>query len=180
MGNANIYTISPKFNKDHFNKTLDYCDGAASVADWCTEMDWIESNGACGGATTIHTIEGGGGNGCTAWGCRVEYHYNGKSKFHMRIEYDDNSKWTVIRDGQQLSGFSPQPDDSTWSVVKAAYEQQGAVIFSSQWTGYVPVRDCCLNESCSPDAGALADSIFKVSNLIISGKVVQGSAPHLC
>merc|ERR1712203_11408 len=117
---------------------------------------------------------------CSAWGCQVEFHYNGTSKFHMRIEYDNDSKWTVIRDGQQVSGFWPQPNASTWTVVKAAYEQQGAVIFSSQWTGFVPVKDCCSDKNCSPGAESLADSKFKVSNLIISGKVVQGPEPHLC
>merc|ERR1712176_363289 len=66
--NANIYSISPSFSGSEFNKTADYCDGAAYGADWCIEMDWLESNGNCGGASTIHTIQGGGGNGCTAWG----------------------------------------------------------------------------------------------------------------
>ena len=57
--NANIYTISPaSFSGSYFNKTLDYCDGAATGSDWCMELDWIEANGHCGGAATIHTIEG--------------------------------------------------------------------------------------------------------------------------
>jgi len=56
--NANIYTISPaSFSGSYFNKTLDYCDGAATGSDWCMELDWIEANGHCGGASTIHTIE---------------------------------------------------------------------------------------------------------------------------
>merc|ERR1712232_1034054 len=85
--NANIYTISPTFSGSEFSKEADYCDGAATGDDWCMELDWIEANGKCGGAATIHTIEGPGNDGCTAWGCRVSEHY-GNSKFHMKIEYD--------------------------------------------------------------------------------------------
>merc|ERR1712232_1409647 len=65
--------------------------------------DWIESNGNCGGATTLHTKQGNGPDGCTAWGCRASYHYNGKSSFHVRIEYGKDGSWTTIRDGQVIN-----------------------------------------------------------------------------
>merc|ERR1712139_657010 len=116
--NANIYTIAPaSFSGSAFNKTLDYCDGAASGSDWCMELDWIEANGHCGGATTIHTIEGPGNDGCTAWGCRVSEHY-GNSKFHMRIEHDASGAWKITRDGQVLGGWNPAPDNRAWDYVK--------------------------------------------------------------
>ena len=86
-----------------------YREGAQTGADWCMELDWIESNGKCGGAATIHTIEGPGNDGCTAWGCRVSEHY-GRSKFHMKIEYDQSGAWTITRDGQVLGAWNPAPD----------------------------------------------------------------------
>lgn len=173
--NANIYTISPeKFTLPYFNKTLDYCDGAATGDDWCIEMDWIESNGHCAAATTIHTIEGPGNDGCTAWGCRNEFHYDGKPSFHMRVEYDANGAWTVSRDGTPLGEYSPTPDSRAWDIVKQIHEERGAVIYSSEWTGWVPVDDC------GTDAGDLYGSTMTVSNLVVSGSVVQGPEPTEC
>lgn len=135
-------------------------------------MDWIEANGNCGGATTIHTIEGGGNDGCTAWGCRVSEHY-GNSKFHMKIEHDTNGVWTVTRDGEVLSGFDPAPDSRAWDYIKQMHEERGSVIYSSEWVGWVPVDDC-------GGGGDLYSSSFSISNLVISGLVVQGPEPHEC
>jgi len=173
--NANLYSISPASftNGQYFNKTLDYCDGAASGSDWCMEADWVESNGHCGGATTLHTIEGGGSNGCTAWGCRVEYHYNGKPSYHMKVEYDVDGQWTVTKDGNVLSGFSPPVDGQAKDYVKSMHESRGAVLYSSQWTGWVPVSDC----GGSYD---LYGSVFKLSNIVVSGTIVKGPTPNKC
>lgn len=172
--NANLYTVSPEqFHGDVFNKSLDYCDGAASGDDWCMEVDWLESNGHCGGATTLHTIPGPGSDGCTAWGCQSSYHY-ANSKFHMRIEYDQNGQWMVTRDGEVLSDYSPAPDSSAYALVKKNHEERGAVIYSSEWTGWVPVSDC------GTSSGDLYGSSFTVSNLVISGSVVQGPEPVKC
>lgn len=89
--NANIYSISPTFQSSEFDSKSDYCDGAATGSKpWCAEVDWIESNGNCGGQTTLHTVQGPGSNGCTAWGCEASYHYNGHAKFHMRVQFDLN------------------------------------------------------------------------------------------
>jgi hypothetical protein len=172
--NANIYTISPSSfkNKEYFNRTLDYCDGAASGDDWCMELDWIEANGHCGGAATIHTIEGPGNDGCTAWGCRVSEHYS-NSRFHMKIEYDESGSWTITRDGQVLSGWNPDPSGA-WSYIKQMHEERGSVIYSSEWTGWVPVDDC------GTDAGDLYGSSFSISNLKIYGSVSQGPEPAEC
>jgi len=170
--NANIYTISPQFSGPFFNKTLDYCDGAATGSDWCMELDWIEVNGHCGGAATIHTIEGPGNDGCTAWGCRITEHY-GNSKFHMKVEHDGNGAWTITRDGQVMSGWNPDPSGA-WGYIKQMMQERGTVIYSSEWTGWVPADDC------GTDAGDLYGSSFSISNLKIYGSVVQGPEPTEC
>lgn len=173
--NANIYTVSPRFSGGSFNNG-DYCDGAATGSKWCLEVDWVESNGNCGGATTLHTIEGGGNNGCTAWGCRSDYHYNGRSKFHMRLEYGQDGTWTTFRDGQKIAPYNmnPQPSANDRMILQSFYNKLGAVIYSSQWTGWVPVSDC------GSGPGDLGSSSYSVSNLVIAGKVVQGPVPRLC
>jgi len=172
--NANIYTISPTIDSSGYAGDK-YCDGAKTDNDWCLEVDWIESNGNCGGATTLHTIKGPGSNGCTSWGCRASYHYNGKSSFHIRIEYGVDGTWTTIRDGQTIGSgsLSPQPNSGDWSIVRDAYASKGAVIYSSEWQGWVPVQDC-------GTSGDLSSSHFQVSNLLIEGSVVQGPTPSKC
>lgn len=172
--NANIYSISPQFHSGQsFNKDSDYCDGAAHGSDWCPEMDWIETNGHCGGASTIHTIDGEGNDGCTGWGCRSSYHYNSGAHISMRVDYDWNGQWTLSMNGQQVGNFDPWPDNRAWGVIRDFHESRGAVIYSSQWTGWTPVDDC-------GSGGDLFTSSFTVSNLKISGSVVQGPEPRKC
>merc|ERR1719454_997939 len=48
----NIYTISPSFGRE-FVKDNNYCDMGQNDSPDCLEIDWIESNGGCGGATTL-------------------------------------------------------------------------------------------------------------------------------
>ena len=172
--NANIYTISPSIGSGGFNQN-NYCDGAATGSKFCMEVDWIETNGKCGGATTLHTIEGPGPNGCTAWGCRADYHYNGKANFHMKVSHASNGQWTTIHDGKTIgpNDLSPKPGSSDWSTVAQTLASKGAVIYSSQWTGWVPVVDCGTN-------GDLGSSTFSIKNLKIYGTVVQGPAPSKC
>lgn len=172
--NANIYTISPKFVNATFDQAT-YCDGAATGIKWCPEVDWVESNGNCGGQTTLHTVEGPGESGCTAWGCESSYHYNGQASYHMRIEYAADGTWTTIRDGQTIApnNLSPVPGLNDWSVLAARYSTYGAVIYSSQWVGWVPVSDC-------GTTGDLNSSVYAVSNLRICGKLTQGPSPRMC
>jgi len=173
--NANIYTISPSIGSGGYVQA-NYCDGAKTDNNFCLEVDWIESNGNCGGATTLHTKKGPGPGGCTSWGCRNSYHYNGKAAFHMRVEYGADGSWTTIRDGQVISGgsLSPQPSGWDWSVIKSNYESKGALIYSSEWVGWVPVDDC------GKGPGNLDGSHVKISNLKIRGSVVHGPTPRAC
>merc|ERR1712028_313212 len=142
----------------------------------CLEVDWLEANGGCGGATTLHTVSGTGGGACNYWGCRSTYSFGG-STFHMKVEYGNDGKFTITRDGQQISGdsFDPPASGNDWGIVKSTYESKGGVIYSSQWTGsWVPA------DFCGGGPGDLDGSHFAVSNLRVSGSVVQGPEPQKC
>jgi len=179
--NGNIYTISPTFGSPTaaFNKNANYCDGqgAAGSAQYCIELDWIETNGNCGAATTLHTRPGGGTDGCTAWGCTSTYNYNGRASFHMKISHAADGTMTVVRDGVTISSpnYNPGPQSQDIQTIRDVYASKGAVIYSSLWTGWVPT----LPVGCSGN-GDLGSSYFTVSNLKITGTVVQGPTPTLC
>ena len=118
--NGNIYTISPAGIPSTGYTASNYCDGSKPAgSDYCAEVDWIESNGNCGGQSTLHDVPGPGENGCTAWGCALSYHYNGQSSFHMKVTYDSNGVWTTTRNGQVISpsNLSPKPSSSDWSTL---------------------------------------------------------------
>lgn len=87
-----------------------------------------------------------------------------------------NGNWTTIRDGQVIISpfnLNPQPESNEWSILAGAYQNQGAVIYSSLWTGWVPVAHC----GSSGDPGT---SSFRINNLQITGTVVQGPTPRTC
>merc|ERR1711963_1155008 len=92
----------------------------------------------------------------------------------MRIEYGADGSWTTIRDGQIINSgsLSPSPGGFDWGVIKDSYESKGAVIYSSEWEGWVPVEDCGTH-------GDLAGSHFTISNLRIKGSIVQGPTPKV-
>lgn len=179
--NANIYTVSPTFGGSFTQSS--YCDGSPGMIDkgkWCMEVDWIESNGNCGAATTLHTKNQKTGNdGCTAWGCRASYTFNGKASFHMRIEYGTDGTWTTIRDGQTINAgmMSPRPSQESWNVLKSTYESKGGVLYSSEWVGWVPETG-----PCGGNAGNSAQdaSHFTVSNLKVTGSIAQGPQARKC
>jgi len=175
--NANIYTISPVMSgTTPFSNSL-YCDGQKTGSAWCTEVDWIESNGACGGGSALHSLPGTGSGLCNAWGCSASYTYGGAKKVHMKITYDSAGKWTTVVGSTTVgpTNFSPLPKASDWAQVKDHYTNRGAVIYSSQWVGWVPTPG-----TCSGSNGNLAGSSFTISNLKIVGSVVKGPTPKLC
>merc|ERR1711916_204347 len=154
-----------------------YCDDGQNDHPDCLEVDWIEANGGCGGATTLHTVPGTGDGACNYWGCRSTYSFDGGPTFHMKVEYDNDGKFTITRDGQVISGDSLQPgaSGSDWGIVQSNYNNNGAVLYSSQWTGdWVPA------DFCGGGPGDLGGSHFSISNLRISGSVVQGPEPQKC
>jgi len=170
--NANIYSISPKFSGNVYDPNQDYCDG--NNANWCVEVDWIESNGYCGGQSTLHTVPGTGqSNNCNGWGCGTSYHYNGRSQFVMNVSFDSQGHWTTVRDGQTLPGLNPTPQQLDWDNLANAMRTTGAVISSTQWVGWVPLDDC-------GTVGNLDDAKMSILNLQISGTVMQGPTPAGC
>jgi len=173
----NIYSISPSgLGGGGYDSDTKYCDGAG-VKPWCMELDFAETNGRCGGATTWHTVQGHDSDGCTSYGCRVSYKF-GSPTFHMKVSYDGSGNPTVMRDGQILSGFSPSPEGGFAEKVRSTHASTGAVVYSSQWTsGWVPPPDDCPGHEGNGD---LAGSSFSISNLRISGSVVQGPEPTKC
>jgi len=182
--NGNIYSISPTFSggsSSSFNKGSDYCDGQGSGSTWCVEVDWIESNGFCGGATTLHTVQGSG-SGCNSGGCQSSYAYgsngnpatsSGSAQFTMNVSFSTSGVVTVIRAGSQISAFSPTPGSSDYSTLASYYSSRGAVIYSTLWTGWVPESSC-------GTSGNLNGASFSISNLQLYGTIVQGPAATLC
>lgn len=86
------------------------------------------------------------------------------SHVHVRASWDANGDTlTVMVDGHQISGAGNPGNEM---------KSRGAVLYSSQWTGWVP-------GSCGGD-GNLGASTFSVSNLKIQGSVIKGPEPRRC
>jgi len=174
--NANIYSISPRFDGSYTSKM--YCDGqpATSTKPWCVEVDWIESDGNCGGASTLHTWRGADNSGgCGGWGCGVDYNYGGEASFKMNISFETTGHMTVRYGNKVIGNLSPTPGANDWSSIVSAYSSEGAVVYSTQWVGWVPPAP-----GCSTSNGDLNAAKMSISNLQISGKVVQGPTPSGC
>jgi len=155
--NNNFYLTYP-YDENH--GIPNYCDSGGnhdSQGRGCAELDWTENNGGCYQATTWHDDEGGGdgpgygGNGGLSGGsisCSAQYSSDGS---HVDINIDGNTQ-----------GGNGQT---------AVMQSKGAVIYSSQWVGWVP-GDC--------GGGDLGSSVYAVKNLKITGRVVQGPEPRRC
>jgi len=200
--NDNIYSISSRLHGDVFSKGADYCDGGGNTSTpagkggYCLEVDWIESNGKCGGATAIHDVPGRKASrkasrsplGCNAAGCRKEYSFKA-STIHVGAEYDAAGRPTLTHENPTITPkkWVPLPNTSNWSVTARSYAALGAVIYSSQWIGWAAAQalGCIDPHSCYfPAPGncsaVLASSTYSVSNLEIFGTVAQGPVPTVC
>jgi len=172
--NANIFSTSPHFSGSVYDPKVDSCDG--NNVNWCVEVDFIETNGNCGGQSTLHTIPGTGpSNNCNGWGCFTDYHYGSTAKatFNMNVSFDSQGHWTTVRDGQTLPALNPVPQESDWNALANALKINGSLIVSTQWVGWVPLDDC-------GTVGNLDDAKMSISNLQIYGDVVQGPIPTRC
>jgi len=170
--NANIYVVTPKFSggsTSPFSPTKDYCDGAVGSTNWCVEVDFIESNGNCGGQSTLHTIP-------NQW-CMIDYPYHGISSFAMNMSFDSQGHWTISYNGitYQWNQLQPTPQQKDLDNLSSYFKNQGAVIISTQWVGWVPTPT-----GCSGQNGTLDNAFYAISNVKISGTVVQGPTPRLC
>jgi hypothetical protein len=171
--NTNLYIIFPKL-KDSSGFTIsDYCDGARTDSTWCPEFDFVEANGKCCIATTLHTILGPG-TGCTAWGCSSKQELGSTNVFKVKISFNNNTLPTMLVNGK-VTTLSPKPLASDWSTMTKWMKTNGALIYSSQWKGWVP--GC--SSSCSSE-GSLEESQYSITNLKIQGKIVQGPIPQAC
>jgi len=151
--NSNMYVTFP--HQANCGKAC-YCDSGATGG--CAEMDYTENNGGCFQATTWHEdVSGGdksghGGTGGLSGGV-----------VHMKATYSsDGNQLDMQIGGNHYSGHG----------IADQMSQYGAVIYSSQWVGWVP-------GNCGGD-GNLQASSFSVSNLKITGRVVQGPEPRKC
>lgn len=178
--NANLYAISPDIGPDGF-QSGEYCDGAENDVPYCMELDFVESNGNCGAAATIHTVPGPGNDGCTAWGCRTHWMYNGGTRYHMRVEYSQDGVQRVLKDGNELTDFNPVPNDQAWGVIKDNMQNKGVVLVGTEWTGWVALsEECNSGDANRENEEGLARSSFSISNLVIMGSPVQGPTPQKC
>jgi len=173
--NANLYAIAPDLGDAGFyDNDNQYCDGAENDRKNCIELDWLESNGNCAGATTLHTVMGGGeGAPCNSWGCRQEWDYNGKTQFKIRVEYDGNGRQRHFKDGQEATNLSPQPIQQDWDIIRGDMASKGVILYGSEWTGWVPADHC-------GGGGSLDASFYSISNIVIQGSVVKGPQPTKC
>merc|ERR1712087_603092 len=147
--NNNFYITFP-------NSVGNYCDSGGTGG--CAELDFVENTGNCAAATTFHTDPGGGDKGGTQTVNGISSHV------HVRAEWDGSGDQLAVHvDGHAISGPGNVGGEMT---------SRGAVLYSSQWTGWVP-------GSCGGD-GNLGASTFSVSNLKIEGKVIQGPEPKRC
>merc|ERR1712070_1145633 len=137
-----------------------YCDSGGnhdSQGRGCAELDWTENNGGCYQATTWHDDESGGdgpgygGNGGLGGGI-----------VSMSAQYSSDGSHVDINIGGNQNGGNGQ---------SGSMKSRGAVIYSSQWVGWVP-GDC--------GGGDLGSSVYAVKNLKITAKVVQGPEPRRC
>jgi len=151
--NTNLYVTFP--HKPNCGRAC-YCDSGATGG--CAEMDYTENNGGCFQATTWHEDASGGdksghgGSGGLPSGI-----------VHMKASYSADGSTLNMQIGNNHYSGSGMADEMS---------RYGAVIYSSQWVGWVP-------GSCGGD-GNLQASSFTVTNLKIVGRVVQGPEPAKC
>jgi len=157
--NTNVYVTYPYSENCGISC---YCDSGGNhdaQGRGCAEMDWTENNGNCYAATTWHDDQGGGDGG--GYGD----HTNLNSALNtFSAEYSgDGSQVTITVNGHAMGGNGHQSD----------MKSRGAVIYSSQWVGWVP------GEWCGGD-GNLQASVYEMKNLRVTAKVVQGPEPRRC
>jgi len=132
-----------------------YCDSGPTGG--CAEMDLTENNGHCFQQTTWHTDTWGNNKAGGNW---KKSHIGPNLHVHADFSPDGNTVWDHV-------------GGNTWQGpgMGSEFQKWGGVLYSSQWTGWVP-------GNCG--WGSLDASKFEVKNLKVKGKVVQGPEPRRC
>jgi hypothetical protein len=137
-----------------------YCDSGGnhdSQGRGCAELDWTENNGHCYSATTWHNPSDGSDGG----GHGDHTNLNGGTNSYKTAYSADGSNVDITVNGHTMGGSGQAGD----------MKSKGAVIYSSQWTGWVP-GDC--------GSGDRDTSVYTVKSLKITGRVVHGPEPRKC
>lgn len=176
--NTNFYTSSP--DKPNCGSAC-YCDiqKSASGKASCMELDFIENNGQCAMATTLHTFATDGkpnNSDCDRWGCATGQRLPSGGKLHVKASIAEDGTVIVTLNGAAPGAFSPVPSAQSNQVIVDTMKSVGAVIESSQWFGWAPSESSCP----TGDKSGLDDSILVVSNVVVNGTVVQGPEPRKC
>jgi len=107
----------------------------------------------------------------------VDYAFSSTSdaSFSMNISFTSGGQWNVTRNGRNVGSLNPTPQQLDWDNIANAFRNQGALIYSTQWVGWVPGVS-----GCSTTDGNLTNAKMIISNLRISGTKLHGPTPRSC
>lgn len=163
--NNNFYTSSP--DQSYFPS---YCDIQQNSSPQCMEMDIVENNGNCLAQTTWHTWPNHNGD-CDEGGCWAQQYISGKRT--MKAAFSSDGWMTTTTNGQRIYITNPTPSNNAKNYIAQQMAAKGVQFHSTQWVGWVPAGNC-------PDSKNVDASTFSVSNVIVSGTLVQGSGATKC
>merc|ERR1712070_1335250 len=108
--------------------------------------------------------------GCDQGGCEALMTVGGE--FHVKAEFGLDGWMHTYFNGNEIDGFNPYPSGDAINSVRDTMNSRGVVFSSSQWTGFVP--------GPGNVQGDLANSQFSITNVRVSGSVVQVPEPPRC
>ena len=141
-----------------------YCDSGGNLDSQgrgCAEMDWTENNGQCYSATTWHNPSDGSDH--PGYGDHTTLNEGGLNSYSAVYSADGSSVDLTVN-GHTMTGWSHQQD----------MQSRGAVLYSSQWVGWVP------GTFCGGYGSNLDESVYELKNLKFKARVVQGPEPRRC
>jgi len=192
--NNNLYLTTP--NSYQFENQI-YCDVQRDGYDNnenCLELDLVEHNGNCRSHLGVHTWPDHDG-GCDRGGCFGQANISGKRTFRMtfnseggfslKYQKDDHKTWHTLHLTDHISGGGRDWTDAK-ARIKQQMENNGFLIHSSQWEGWVPTDNAADpafdSTHCTKNEG-LSNSYFDIWNVVVHGAIVQnieGSNPPHC
>jgi len=166
--NTNFYTVSPRIDDPSVFDS--YCDIQEGSWESCMELDIVENNGNCKAQTTVHTVPLWGNPDCDRGGCAVQGNL-WSGTFDVVAHWAEDGTMTVTMNDNH---FNPPMTWKAKEILRDTMKTRGALLVSSQWTGWVPCDNCC------PGGGNLAASTFAISDVEIQGRYVHGAEPTEC